>query len=155
MWPEARDAASLRCEGDFDMRIASLTEFPGMSSGMFEMLVERCNIQGFILRAVGAGDPSTTHRRVFEYLKRLKVPLVIATQAPSGTSNFQVNEPGEYLREHELAIPAFDMSIEALTTKLGWLLAKKNKGILSYEQVCQYMVEDLHGEINVLWEVGI
>ena len=47
------------------------------------------------------------------------------------------------------------MSIEAQTTKLGWLLAKKNVGELTYPQVCEQMVNDLRGEINVLWEVGV
>jgi L-asparaginase len=155
MWPEARNAASLRCEGEFDMRIASLTEFPGMSSSIFSTLVERNDIKGIILRAFGAGDPCTRHREVFEKLKGLSIPLVITTQAPNGNSNFQVNEPGEYLRQHELAIPAFDMSIEAQTTKLGWLLAKRGQGELTYEQVCEQMVNDIRGEINVLWEVGV
>jgi L-asparaginase len=155
MWPEARDAASLRCELAFDTRIASLTEFPGMSSAIFETLVERCDIQGFILRAVGAGDPSTKHRQAFEHLKSLKIPLVIATQASSGISNFQVNESGTYLREHQLAIPAYDMSIEAQTTKLAWLLAKKREGNLTYEQLGESMVTDLHGEIDVVWEIGV
>lgn len=155
MWPEAKDAASLRCESEFDMRIASLTEFPGMSSDIFMTLVERNDVQGIILRAFGAGDPCTRHRKAFEDLKGQKIPLVITTQAPNGNSNFQVNEPGQYLLQHDLAIPAFDMSIEAQTTKLGWLLAKKNQGELTYEQVCEQMVNDLRGEINVLWEVGV
>lgn len=155
MWPEAKDAASLRCEDEFDMRIASLTEFPGMSSDIFNTLVERNDVKGIILRAFGAGDPCTRHRQAFEGLKGAGIPLVITTQAPNGNSNFQVNEPGEYLREHELAVPAFDMSIEAQTTKLGWLLAKKNNGELTYQQICEQMVNDIRGEINVLWEVGV
>jgi L-asparaginase len=155
LWPEANTAATLRCENEFDMRIASLTEFPGMSSDLLETLVERCDIQGFVLRAFGAGDPCTRHRDAFEYLKGRKIPIVITTQAPNGNSNFQVNEPGEYLREHQLAIPAFDMSIEAQTTKLGWLLAKKRKGEMTYEHLCEQMVNDTRGEINVLWEVGV
>jgi L-asparaginase len=154
-WPEAEDAATLRCESEFDMRIASLTEFPGMSSNIFETLVERNEIQGFILRAFGAGDPATRHRDILKHLKGRQIPVVVTTQAPNGNSNFQVNEPGEFLHEHELAIPAFDMSIEAQTTKLGWLLAKKKKGELTYDQLCSQMVEDMHGEISVLWEVGV
>ena len=155
MWPEAKDAATLRCESEFDMRIASLTEFPGMSSDIFMTLVERNDVKGIILRAFGAGDPCRRHRKAFEDLKGMSIPLVITTQAPNGNSNFQVNKPGEYLREHELAIPAFDMSIEAQTTKLGWLLAKKNQGALTFPGVCEQMNNDLRGEINVLWEVGV
>ncbi len=153
-YPEARTAKDLRCENDFDMRIASLTEFPGMSSDLFASLVDNNDIRGFILRAFGAGDPCTNHRSAFEYLKGKQIPLVVTTQAPNGNSNFQVNEPGKMLRDTELAIPAYDMSIESQTTKLAWLLAKKNKGELNYAQLCAEMVRDVRGEINVMWEVG-
>lgn len=155
LYPEARRAEDLRCENSFDMRIASLTEFPGMSSKFFASLVENNDIRGFVLRAFGAGDPCTNHRSAFEYLKGKEIPLVVTTQAPNGNSNFQVNEPGKMLRDEKLAIPAYDMSIESQTTKLAWLLAKKNKGELNYSQVCQEMVHDIRGEINVMWEVGI
>ena len=137
------------------MRIASLTEFPGMSSKFFASLVEKNDVRGFILRAFGAGDPCTNHRAAFEYLKREKIPLVVTTQAPNGNSNFQVNEPGKMLRDEKLAIPAYDMSIESQTTKLAWLLAKKEKGEINYQQICDEMVIDRRGEINVMFEVGI
>ncbi|HUP60252.1 MAG TPA: asparaginase [Thermoanaerobaculia bacterium] len=155
LYPEARRAADLRCENDFDMRIASLTEFPGMSSEFFASLVENNDVKGFILRSFGAGDPCTNHRSAFEYLKSREIPLVVTTQAPNGNSNFQVNEPGKMLRDEKLAIPAFDMSIESQTTKLAWLLAKRNKGLLNYHQIHEEMVHDIRGELNVLWEVGI
>lgn len=154
MYPEARKAKDLICENKFDMRIASLTEFPGMSKDIFESLVENNDIQGFILRAFGAGDASTNHHPAFEYLKGKGIPIVVTTQAPNGNSNFQVNEPGQYLKENKLAIPAHDMSIESQTTKLAWLLAKKSKGELTYKQVCQEMVNDIRGEINVNFEIG-
>lgn len=154
-YPSARLAADLVCENDFDMNIASLTEFPGMSRRVFQTLVEEVNSRGFILRAFGAGDASSHLRPAFEYLKKMEIPIVVTTQAPHGNSNFQVNEPGKYLKDHDLAIPAYDMSIESQTTKLAWLLAKKNKGLINYHQVCNEMVHDLRGEVNVMWEVGI
>jgi L-asparaginase len=155
LYPEARKGVDLLCENEFDMRIASLTEFPGMSSKFFSSLVEKDDVRGFILRAFGAGDPCTNHLETFEFLKAREIPLVITTQAPNGNSNFQVNEPGQMLREKNLAIPAYDMSIESQTTKLAWLLAKKKKGELTYATLCKQMVNDLRGEINVMWEVGI
>lgn len=155
LYPEARRAVDLRCENDFDMRIASFSEFPGMSSKFFASLVEKNDVRGFILRAFGAGDPCTNHRSAFEYLKGREIPLVVTTQAPNGNSNFQVNEPGKMLKDNKLAIPAYDMSIEAQTTKLAWLLAKKEKGVINYDQLCVEMVRDIRGEINVMWEVGI
>jgi L-asparaginase len=155
LYPEARRAEDLRCENDFDMRIISLTEFPGMSTDYLTSLVQSHDIRGVILRAFGAGDPCTLHRPSFEYLKSKGIPVVVTTQAPNGNSNFQVNEPGKMLRDNKLAIPAYDMSIEAQTTKLAWLLGKKNKGLYTYDRVCEEMVHDLRGEINVMWEVGI
>jgi L-asparaginase len=153
LYAEARRAKDLVCDNEFDMRIASLTEFPGMSSDIFKSLVDRNDIRGFILRAFGAGDPCTKHRSVFEYLKGKEIPLVITTQAPNGNSNLEVNEPGKYLKDAGLAIPAYDMSIESQTTKLAWLLAKKHKGELTYSQLCKEMVNNIRGEIDVMWEL--
>lgn len=129
--------------------IASLTEFPGMSKDIFKSLVENNGIKAFIFRAFGAGDPSSHLFEAFEYLKENKIPIVVTTQAPSGVSNFQVNETGQHLRENDLAIPAYDMSIESMTIKLSWLLAQ-NK---SYDDIKQKMVEDMHGEITLEQEL--
>lgn len=139
-------------ENDFDMRIASLTEFPGMNKDIFRNLVENNEIKGFIFRAFGAGDVSHHLHESLEYLKEEEIPIIVTTQAPNGNSNFQVNEPGQCLKEKELAIPAYDMSIESQTTKLAWLLAKRGKGKLSYEEIKREMIIDYRGEINVLIE---
>lgn len=153
-YPEARTAEELRCENDFDMNIVSLTEFPGMSSKIFETLVDQIDVKAFILRAFGAGDASSNLVPAFELLKKREIPIIITTQAPNGNSNFQVNDPGLYLRKNQLAIPAYDMSIESQTTKMAWLLAKKNKREITYTQLCKDMIKDIRGEINVMWEVG-
>jgi len=152
-YTKARKQRDLVLENKFDMNIASLTEFPGMNVAFFATLVENCGVRGFILRAFGAGDPATTLRPAFEYLKTQQIPIVVTTQAPNGNSNFQVNDPGRWLRENDMAIPAYDMSIEAQTAKLGWLLAKKAKNELSYERLCKDMVEDMRGEVNPIWEI--
>lgn len=151
---EAKKAEDLRCESDFDTNIVSLTEFPGMSPDIFETLVERNDVRGFILRAFGAGDASSNLIPAFEFLKKREIPIVVTTQAPNGNSNFQVNDPGLELKKRELAIPAYDMSIESQTTKLAWLLAKQKKHEITFKQLCKEMIKDIRGEINVMWEVG-
>lgn len=144
--PIAIQARVLSVKKDFDTAsIASLTEFPGMSPNIFQTLVEHCNIKAFIFRAFGAGDASLHLIKGFEYLKEKQIPIVVTSQAPSGVASFQVNESGRILRDKDLAIPAFDMSMEAMLTKLGWLLAQN----LNYEQIKVKMLEDLHGEVNV------
>lgn len=156
-YPKAVRAKDLRVESGFNTNIVSLTEFPGMNPGIFETLIVENAVEGFILRAFGAGDPAESLRPVFEMLKDRKIPIVVTTQAPNGNSNFQVNDPGKWLRDNDMAIPAYDMSIESQTTKLAWLLNKKTKPVQgarwTYEQICDEMVNDLRGEINVMWEV--
>jgi L-asparaginase len=56
-----------------------------------------------------------------------------------------VNDGGKYLLDNDLAIPAHDMSIECITTKLAWCLGQK----LDYDAIKAMMVRDLHGEITV------
>ena len=148
----AKNAKELICESEFNMKIASLTEFPGMDENIFKTLVEQNDIQGFIFRAFGAGDASEKLIPALEYLKGKQIPIVITTQAPSGNSNFQVNEPGQKIKEKDLAIPAYDMSIESQTTKLAWLLAKKSQKEITYKQLCEEMTSDIRGEVNVRWE---
>jgi L-asparaginase len=155
LYRRAKGAKELICDNEFDMRIASLTEFPGMDVTIFRTLVENNKIKGFILRAFGAGDSSTRLIPTLEYLKDKEIPIVITTQAPDGNSNFQVNEPGQKILERKLGIPAFDMSIESQTTKLAWLLAKKEKGKLTYDELCAKMTEDIRGEVTHIWEVRI
>lgn len=145
----------LRIEARFDTRILSLTEYPGLDPRLLLSIFERHvegdgAIGGVILRAFGAGDASTKLLPCFEYLKEHEVPVVVTTQAPNGNSNFMVNDPGHELKQRELAIPAFDMSIEAITTKLAWLLGKEER--LSYRETGIRMLEDLHGEITVFSE---
>lgn len=144
--PLAIQSRVLSVKKDFDTtHIASLTEFPGMSPDIFKTLVEQNGVKAFILRAFGAGDASTYLRPAFEYLREKQIPIVVTTQAPNGIASFQVNENGKYLKDNNLAIPAFDMSIESMTTKLGWLLAQG----CTYNEIQQRMVQDLHGEITI------
>jgi L-asparaginase len=139
-------------QSDFDMRIVSLTEFPGMDPVMFDdafaYLVDKdrgAPVRGVVIRAFGAGDVSHHLHQCLEFLAQQEVPVVVTTQAPQGVSTFRVNHPGQTLAARGLAIPAHDMSIEAMTTKLGWLLAQSH----SYDQIRQRMEMDLRGEITI------
>jgi L-asparaginase len=144
-----RDDLVVRC--DFDMRILSLTEFPGMDPRMLtEALTylvsdERRAVRGVVIRAFGAGDVSHHLHPCLELLAEREVPVVVTTQAPQGVSSLRVNDPGRTLAARELAIPAHDMSIEAMTTKLGWLLAQS----YSYDRIRREMERDLRGEITI------
>ncbi len=144
--PLAIQSRVLSVKKEFYMdKIASLTEFPGMSVDIISSLVENNGIKWFVFRAFGAWDPSSHLFPAFKYLKKKKIPIIVTTQAPSWVANFQVNETWQYLREHQLAIPAHNMSIESMTVKMAWLLAQ-NK---TYEDINVIMLQDLHWEIDV------
>lgn len=151
----ALSAEKLEIKNDFLVKnIISLTEFPGMRPDLITHLVDKAKIQGIIFRAFGAGDVSHNLHDAFAYLKEKEIPIVVTTQAPDGNSNFQVNEPGQHLKQRGLAIPAYDMCVEAQTTKLGWLLAQKARGELTYKDVCSMMTQNLRGEIRPLVELN-
>jgi L-asparaginase len=120
----------LDIKNKFDTNIASLTEFPGMDAKVIMALAE-AGIKGFILRSSGAGDPNVASvdneyrnlRGAFEYLRDNKIPIVVTTYAPDGVASMTVNEPGMIAKELG-AIPAYDMSMETMVTKLSWLIAQ-------------------------------
>lgn len=145
-FPLAIQSRVLNVKSKFDTsKIISLTEFPGMDTNIFKLLVEGNGAKAFIFRAFGAGDPNIIHYPSFEYLKEKQIPIVVTTQAANGVASFQVNESGRYLKDNDLAIPAYDMSMECMVTKLGWLLAQN----LTYEQIKSMFLTDLHGEVRV------
>lgn len=144
--PLAIQSRVLSVSNVFDTaHLAVITEFPGMSVDIFKNLVEHNGIKAFILRAFGAGDPSSHLLPAFNYLKENRIPILVTTQAPSGIASFQVNASGKLLKDQDLAMPSFDMSMESMVTKLSWLLGQ-NK---SYEEIKFLMGKDLHGEINI------
>ncbi|MDR0917750.1 MAG: asparaginase, partial [Oscillospiraceae bacterium] len=147
----AKSRDELEIVNHFDMNIASFTEFPGMTSKIFKHLVDNCGIKGFILRSTGAGDPNVAAlgvryenlREAFDYLRRKKIPIIVTTQAPDGTASMDINSPGKEARRLN-AIPARDMSMESMTVKLAWLIAKG----LPYEEIRKQMGQSDHGEIK-------
>jgi len=148
--PLATSADSLINVNTFDTeKIVSITEHPGLKAELLTNLVDHNDLKGVVLRSFGAGDPNSRLFPFFEHLKEKKIPIVVTTQAPSGVSNFQVNETGQYLAEHDLAIPAHDMSMESMVTKLSWLVGQGK----SYADIKTIMLEDLHGEIHIAPEL--
>ena len=148
--PHADCKKDLDIKSNFETNIISLTEYPGMSSETLISLVN-LGIKGIIYRASGAGDPNIGNaeatfpnlRAGFEYLREKKIPIVVTTQASDGIASMDVNEPGMLACELG-AIPAWDMSIEAMTVKLMWLLGQN----MSYEDIQSQMITSIRGEID-------
>lgn len=152
MPPYALSRKDLRVEAYFNSNILSITEYPGMDPSILQYLHIERKVEAFIIRAFGAGDLSTSFLNVLEFLQKKEVPVVITTQAPLGNANLRVNEPGQKIYDNKLGIPAHDMSIEAQTAKLCWLLAKKDKKQIDFKQLQEEMIKDYKGEIKINWE---
>ena len=158
--PKARSKSELDINADFSMdEIVVLNEFPGMTSDLLKMLVDspmanEKSIKGIILRSTGAGDPNITKgdeqkslRDGFEYLKEKQIPIIVSTQSPDGVASMEINDPGNYAKSLG-AIPAWDMSIEAATTKLAWLIAQK----FPYKAIHSMMTQNFRGEVKATRE---
>lgn len=147
---KSKTKEGLELKNNFDNNIMSLTEFPGLKSEYIIKLAQS-GAKGFILRATGAGDPNVAPigadypnlRSAFEYLQEHKIPIVVTTQAPDGVSSMNVNEPGILAKELG-AIPAWDISMETMVTKLSWLIASG----YSYEEIQKLMITSFRGEID-------
>jgi L-asparaginase len=150
MNPTAEKARQLDVKASFEMDLVSLTEFPGLSSRFFKVLVDS-GVKGILYRAAGAGDPNVAPKNVrfanlregFEYLRAKKIPIVVTTQAAEGVASMDVNEPGKLASELG-AIAAWDMSLEAMTVKLAWLLGRG----FSYDEIRSSMLKSFRGEID-------
>lgn len=131
-------------KNEFETQIMSLSEFPDMNPNIIKHLINNANIKGIILRSFGAGDPNSRFLQIFKILREREIPLIISTQCHYGNANFQVNEPGQMLKSLDLAIPAYNMSIESQITKLSWLLGQQ----FSYSQIKLSFQRDYKGEIE-------
>jgi L-asparaginase len=151
--PLARKRSELDVKKKFFMdKVASLTEFPGMNPDTFKRLVD-AGFGGIVFRATGAGDPNVSSkdkadwekglRPGFEYLMEKEIPIVVTTQAPDGKASMDVNEPGILAFQELNAIPAHDMSIEAMTVKLAWLIGRG----MPYDEIRSLMTDNMRGEI--------
>jgi L-asparaginase/Glu-tRNA(Gln) amidotransferase subunit D len=78
----------------------------------------------------------------FEFLQKREIPIIVTTQAARGVASMEMSANGEEACKFG-AIPAFDMSIEAITVKLAWLLGRNMK----YEHMRTEMLESIRGEI--------
>jgi len=143
--------AGLDIKNNFDTNIVSLTEFPGLKSEIFIKLVDT-GVKGFILRGTGAGDLNVAKegadypnlRDALKYLQEKRIPIVVTTQAPDGVASMSVNEPGILAKELG-AIPAWDMSMESMVTKLSWLLGNG----FDYDGIQKLMLTPFRGEIDI------
>ena len=126
----------------FEDDVVCFTLIPGFRAENITSTIDK-GIKGIIFRAYGSGDIPQSLIPGLLYAKKKKVPVVVTTQCPGGATVMGLNKAG-LLALKTGVIQVFDMSMEAMSTKLMWLLAQG----VPYQNIKNKMQENMVGEVN-------
>jgi L-asparaginase len=126
----------------FDPNIISLTCIPGLEVNYLHSLIDT-GTKGVVLRGFGAGDIPYSYLPFIEYARNRKVPVIATTQC-RGSTIMGLNDPGLKALQAGV-IQAFDMSMEAMSTKLMWMLRQN----IPYEKFKETFHHNMCGELNI------
>lgn len=132
----------LQAKNGFDDNVVCLTCIPGLKPDYIVSLIDQ-GVRGLVLRAFGSGDLPYDFLPALEYAREKEVPVVVTTQCPGGATLMGMNDVGLKALNTGV-IQAFDMCMEAMSTKLMWLLAQK----IPYNEIRRLMGVNLRGEVS-------
>ena len=98
---------------------------PGVSSEIFEFMLSHHD--AVIIESFGVGGlPMYNDNKINEiinnYTKQGKI-IIMTTQVPNEGSDIATYKVGHYLKENPNILEAYDMTTEAVVTKLMWILS--------------------------------
>lgn len=149
---EAKSCKELNIMDEFAMdKVIVLNEFPGLNKKFIKSMIES-GVKGIVFRTYADGnsnvgdenDKFENLREVYKLLEENQIPLAIISQPSQGNTTMNNYKPGKLAKDLG-GVPAYDMSTEALTVKLGWLIGQN----LSYEEIKDMLLEDIRGEIRI------
>lgn len=106
-------------------KVALLKLIPTSNEDILEFMLEKCD--GLVIEAFGVGglpnfEGSRYNEIIDKYTKMGKV-IIMTTQVPNEGSDIAIYQVGHYLKQNEYVLEAYDMTTEAVVTKLMWILA--------------------------------
>lgn len=126
----------------FNDRVVCLTLIPGLQDDIITHLIDS-GTRGVIIRAYGSGDIPYSMLPSLQYAKEKEVPIVVTTQCPGGATVMGINDVGLKALDAGV-IQTFDMCMEAMSTKLMWLLGQETP----YADMKRLMEQNLVGEVD-------
>lgn len=130
---------------DYDMkdRVYVLKLIPGMDAGILPYLFEHYDC--LVIESFGVGGiPNTLVQEFYIEMKKWEGRgkyVVMTTQVANEGSNMTVYEVGKRVKQDFKLLEAYDMTLEAVITKMMWLMGK---GMADYEE----MKREFYTEVN-------
>lgn len=131
---------------DYSDRIAVLKLFPGMDLEIFSFLRER-GIEGVYIEGFGLGGVPFLHNDFTSEIRKaseLGMPILVGSQCSYEGSDLSVYETGKRILDCG-GIPVYDMTPEAVVTKLMWCLGQTKE----IGEVRRLFSTDLAGEVSL------
>lgn len=140
------DYASRPFIDKFDMdKIAVFNLNPGFNQNLVKTGVLNGDISAIIIRSYADGNTNMVElEELYKWLQEKQIPVCHISQPDRGTTTMNVYEVGIEAKKLGV-VPAFDMTTESLSTKMGWLLAQG----LDYEGIRQGLATNYCGEIKI------
>ena len=112
-----------------DTKVGLLKLIPGMTDDILEFMLNKYD--ALVIESFGVGGlPSyedSRYQEIVEKYTKLGKIIVMTTQVPNEGSDIAVYQVGHYLKQYPNVLEAYDMTTEAVVTKLMWILANNKK----------------------------
>lgn len=109
-------------------RVFVLKLIPGINTDIFEFLKPSCDavvIESFGVGGIPCSETDSFMKAVGDWVAAGKL-LVVTTQVPHEGSDMEVYQVGSRIKEKYELIESYDMTLEAVITKLMWIMYDHN-----------------------------
>lgn len=106
-------------------QVGLLKLIPGTDDEVLEFMLQKYD--ALVIESFGVGGvpdyDNTNYDEIIQKYTRLGKVIVMTTQVPNEGSDIAVYQVGHYLKQNPNILEAYDMTTEAVVTKLMWILA--------------------------------
>lgn len=120
-----KQRGSFSFQGDYSDRIAVLKVFPGLDPDIFSYLYDK-GYEGVFIEGFGLGGVPFMKNNLLKEIERASdkgMSILVGSQCRYEGSNLNIYETGQRVKACG-GIPVYDMTQEAVVTKLMWCLGK-------------------------------